>query len=110
MANNYIVKYLQVFLVVWSCLFSSIAGAYDSRDHSVGDFGLGWELGLESMEVSTQGIIGGNWSQIRLRGLTLIGTSYRLSPANNAKVIVKLPGGEVETFTPVVEGGASLFL
>ena len=46
MANNYIVKYLQVFLVVWSCLFSSIAEAYDADGNCVSKVVLDGALGL----------------------------------------------------------------
>ncbi|MGJ8661061.1 MAG: Ig-like domain-containing protein, partial [Bacteroidota bacterium] len=81
----------------------SVTRAYDSRDQSIGDFGQGWELGLQSMSVRTVGIVGANWSQQRV--VSGFFQSYRLSAANSSKVMVKLPGGEIETFTPIVEGG-----
>ncbi|MGJ8677448.1 MAG: PKD domain-containing protein, partial [Akkermansiaceae bacterium] len=78
--------------------------AYDSRDQSIGDFGQGWELGLQSMSVVTRGEAGLNWIQTRSGGGFF--PVYSLDPANNAKVVVKLPGGGLETFTPVATGSA----
>ncbi len=65
---------------------------YDSRDKHMGDFGVGWSLGISALQVSTSGVVGESWE------VGLSGTTYFLIPDVNHFVSVTLPSGRVETF------------
>ncbi len=65
---------------------------YDSRDKHMGDFGIGWTLGISALQVSTSGVVGESWE------VGLSGTTYFLIPDVNHFVSVTLPSGRVETF------------
>ena len=65
---------------------------YDSRDKRRGDFGIGWNLGLRTVEVRTNRVLGTGWEV--LGG----GTGFQLNSTDDHLVTVTLPGGEVETF------------
>ena len=42
-----------------------IERSYDSRDLRKGDFGIGWRLGISSIEISKFGALGENWQVVR---------------------------------------------
>jgi RHS repeat-associated protein len=65
---------------------------YDSREKRRGDFGIGWDLGLRTVEVRTNRVLGTGWEV--LGG----GFGFQLNPTDDHLVTVTLPDGEVETF------------
>ena len=76
-----------------------ITRTYDSRDKRIGDFGFAWRLGLTSLDVSENGVLGRNWvGQKLLGGLG----AFCVTPAKNNVVTVTMPDGEVFEFEPVV--------
>jgi RHS repeat-associated protein len=74
----------------------SIARTYDSRDKRVGDFGVGWRLAVNSIEVRTNRELGSGWQVFRQ------GLSYGLTETDLHIAAVRLPGGRIETFEMVV--------
>jgi RHS repeat-associated protein len=74
-----------------------IVRTYDSRDKTVGDFGIGWSLSVKSVRMDTNGILGKNW----------IGTSngavvptYCVQPGQNHVVSARMQDGTVYQFVP----------
>ncbi|GEM_PF-2529828 len=74
----------------------SLVRTYDSRDKRKGDFGVGWRLGVNSIEIRTNRELGTGWQVLR-EGLTfgLVETDVHLAA-------VRLPGGRIEAFEMVV--------
>ena len=66
---------------------------YDSRDKSVGDFGVGWRLDVQTMRIRANRVQGSTWqvSQIDFLHVALI-------PNGEHKVSLTLPDGHVEEF------------
>ncbi len=69
---------------------------YDSRDKSRGDFGVGWRLGLQTLRLRTNRVLGTGW----VRNVT--GISVTLAPTSEHKVSIALPDGRVEEFDMIV--------
>ena len=74
---------------------------YDSRDKRVGDFGVGWRLAVNSIEIRTNRELGTGWQVFR-QGLT-----YGLLETDAHIAAVRLPGGRVEAFEMVVSPSVS---
>ncbi len=70
----------------------SVVRSYDSRDKAVGDFGVGWKLGLQSMQIRTNRIPGTGWRVDRS------GLAFVLTPTDQQTAIIRLPDGRVEVF------------
>ncbi|MFT3791350.1 MAG: PASTA domain-containing protein [Rudaea sp.] len=70
----------------------TVTRSYDSRDKTIGDFGIGWRLGVNTMRVSQSTVQGNAW---RVLGG---GTSYALVADRVHSVSVTLPDGHVQTF------------
>ena len=81
----------------------NVVRTYDSRDKARGDFGIGWQLALNSATVSTTRTLGTGWDVVGG------GRSYALSPNDDHMVSVTLPDGEVHTFRMQVTPSASFF-
>jgi RHS repeat-associated protein len=77
---------------------------YDSREKRRGDFGIGWDLGLRTVEVRTSRVLGTGWEV--LGG----GNSFLLNPTDDHLVTVTLPDGEVETFELTVTPSSSFLV
>ncbi len=70
----------------------TVTRTYDSRDKTVGDFGVGWRLGLNTMRVSQSVVQGNAW---HVAGSS---TSYALVADRVHTVSITLPDGRVQTF------------
>lgn len=73
----------------------SITRTYDSRDKTVGDFGIGWQLDVGSIKTQENRPLGVAWRQ------TVHGSfirTYLLEPVNPPIVSVTWPDGHVERF------------
>ncbi len=82
---------------------------YDSTEKSVGDFGVGWNLGLGDFRVSSNGALGaGGWSAAPSQ-CTLFGCTYGFNSSANHSVTVTEPGGAEEVFNYTPSGGFGPF-
>ena len=70
----------------------TISRTYDSRDKGQGDFGIGWRLGLQTLRIRTNRVLGTGWVR------NTSGASVVLSPTDEHKVSLTLPDGYVEVF------------
>jgi RHS repeat-associated protein len=74
----------------------TVSRTYDSRDKAKGDFGVGWRLGLQTLRLRTNRVLGTGWVR------TVAGIVVTLSPTDAHKVSLTLPDGHVEEFDMVV--------
>lgn len=78
----------------------SVRRIYDSRIKTTGDFGVGWRLALDSIDVRPNRILGTGW-RVNKSGLV-----FSLSATDAHVVSVRLPDGRLELFdmfvTPTV--------
>jgi RHS repeat-associated protein len=79
----------------------TVTRAYDSRDKTQGDFGFGWQLGLNTMRVAPSTTLGSSWH------VAGGGTSYALVPDKAHSVAVTLADGRVQTFDLVITPSSS---
>lgn len=70
----------------------TIERVYDSRDRSMGDFGMGWRLGLRSIELTCSSKLGEDWFVAKS------GLSFSLLPMREKACAISLPGGRMEVF------------
>ena len=70
----------------------TIHRTYDSRDKTQGDFGIGWRLGLQTLRLRTNRVLGTGWVR------TVSGASVSLAPTSEHKVSLTLPDGRIEEF------------
>jgi RHS repeat-associated protein len=82
----------------------TVSRTYDSREKRRGDFGIGWDLGLRSVEVRTSRVLGTGWEV--LGG----GFGFQLNPTDDHLVTVTLPDGEVETFKLTIKPNSSFLV
>jgi RHS repeat-associated protein len=73
-----------------------IIRSYDSRDHSVGDFGIGWHLSMTNLRLQKTHNMGLNWSETEQFSGFL--PQYCLQPNNPANVTITFPDGRVFRF------------
>lgn len=82
----------------------SVTRTYDSRDKSMGDFGIGWRLGVQTLRLQTNRVLGTGWLR------TVSGPTVSLSPTSEHRVSLTLSDGTVEQFdlqlTPMSNVGA----
>jgi RHS repeat-associated protein len=72
---------------------------YDSRDKTVGDFGVGWKLALSDVRVEKSGKTGAYWGyQVNDQGFF---TEYCLQNTQAASVAITFPNGRQYRFAPV---------
>lgn len=69
--------------------------SYDSRDKRVGDFGVGWQLGLRNARVEKTSVLGLGWHQTQSSGVI---PTYCLEPSRPHKVTVTFGDGKVFKF------------
>jgi RHS repeat-associated protein len=69
--------------------------SYDSRDKRVGDFGVGWQMGLRNARVEKTGVLGLGWHQTVSSGVI---PTYCLEPSRPHKVSVTFGDGKVFKF------------
>lgn len=70
----------------------TVTRRYDSRDKRQGDFGIGWRMRLQSLQIRTNREHGTGWRTERS------GLVFRLVPEGDHKVSLTLPDGKVEEF------------
>jgi len=66
--------------------------SYDSRDKGTGGFGVGWRLGVQSIKLRTNRVLGSGWSVAKS------GLVYLLVPTDEHKVSITMANGRVEEF------------
>ncbi len=71
---------------------------YDSRDKTLGDFGVGWKLGISDLTVTKSGKTGAFWNQ-QFIDLGLF-AEFCLTPSQAASVAITFPSGRQYRFTP----------
>jgi RHS repeat-associated protein len=69
---------------------------YDSRDKAKGDFGIGWRIGLQTLRLRANRVLGTGWVR------TVAGPLVSLVPTSEHKVSLTLSGGRVEEFDMIV--------
>ena len=84
-----------------------VTRAYDSRDKRVGDFGVGWTLGIRDVRVEKSGVLGADWEQTR--GGSIL-PSYCLQPRRPRFVTVTFPSGKVYKFQAVTSPRCSVLV
>ncbi|MGB2985952.1 MAG: putative Ig domain-containing protein, partial [Phycisphaerae bacterium] len=83
----------------------TITRTYDSRVKSKGDFGIGWDLGVASLEIQESKVVGEDWVQYVYGGFF---PSYSLQPLGSHAVSITWPDGRVESFEPYVNPSYSV--
>jgi len=94
--GNFTLTFSDVTLPV-SGIPIEVVRTYDSRDKHLGDFGVGWRLGLNTLQISTNRVLGTGWRVIKP------GLSFGLQATDEHFVSVTLPTGRVERFRLVIE-------
>jgi RHS repeat-associated protein len=79
---------------------------YDSRDKTVGDFGVGWNVSVRNLRVETSGTLGKGWQQVRQPGFW---PQYCVSQARSRFVTVTFPTGKVYRFRSAVDPSCEMF-
>ncbi len=74
----------------------TVQRTYDSRDKTKGDFGIGWRLGLQTLRLRTNRVLGTGWVR------NVSGPTVSLAPTSEHKASLTLPDGRVEEFDMVV--------
>ncbi|MBN2443623.1 MAG: hypothetical protein JXJ04_19845 [Spirochaetales bacterium] len=77
----------------------TITRTYDSRDKGKGDFGYGWSLGINSVKVETNGIIGQGWDETVHPGPI---SNFCIEAAREHIVSITFPDGTLYEFKPVL--------
>ncbi len=70
----------------------TVTRTYDSRDKAKGDFGVGWRLGLQTLRLRTNRVLGTGWLRVQN------GAVSSLQARGPHKVSLTLPDGRVEEF------------
>tara|TARA_R110002110_G_scaffold43803_1_gene135614 strand:- start:9555 stop:18386 length:8832 start_codon:yes stop_codon:yes gene_type:complete len=98
--GNFTLRYVDLELPL-SGIPIRLERSYDSRDKRMGDFGVGWQLAVNSVEIRTNRELGSGWQVFRQ------GLSYGLLETDLHVVAVRLPGGRIEAFEMVVSPNVS---
>jgi RHS repeat-associated protein len=77
----------------------TLTRTYDSRDKTVGDFGVGWKLGIRDVRVEKSGKSGAYWSS-QFIDLGSGFDEFCLTPLQSASVAITFPNGRQYRFTP----------
>lgn len=88
---------LEDLSVPMSGLPISITRTYDGRDKGKGDFGIGWRLGIQTIKLRENRVLGTSWQQVNKGSVGFV-DYYCVEPVGEHYVSVTLPDGEVETF------------
>lgn len=76
-----------------------IVRTYDSRNKTLGDFGVGWTLDLKTVQVSTNGPLGDNWTETSTGGAF---PTYAIQAVKPHVVTVSFTDGTTYQFQPVL--------
>lgn len=79
-----------------------VTRTYDSRDKMQRDFGIGWRLGVQSLELKTNRVLGTGW--VRNQS----GANVSLSATSDHKVTILMADGKLEEFDMVVSPTSNL--
>ena len=83
----------------------TVTRTYDSRDKTVGDFGVGWTLSLSSgIKLQENTTLGANWRSTDTTyplAYGVVGHLYALQPIGRRTVSVTWPDGRTESFRAV---------
>ena len=79
----------------------TVIRTYDSRVKREGDFGVGWQLGLKTIQLQKSRELGSAWRVNRS------GLSYFIVPTAEHSVSITLPDGRVEVFDLAITPGSS---
>ncbi|MBK7333900.1 MAG: RHS repeat protein [Betaproteobacteria bacterium] len=80
----------------------TLTRTYDSRDKTKRDFGVGWRLGLDTLRIRTNRVLGTGWVR------NVAGPVVSLAPTSEHRVSVTLPDGTVEVFDMRVSPTANI--
>jgi RHS repeat-associated protein len=80
----------------------AVGRTYDSRDKAKGDFGFGWRVGVQTLRLRSNRVLGTGWVR------NLAGAVTSLSPTAEHKVTLTLGDGRVEVFDMVVSPTSNL--
>lgn len=80
----------------------TVTRTYDSRVKSQGDFGIGWRLGVQTLQLRTNRILGTGWER------TVSGPTVTLSPLSEHRISLTLSDGTVEQFDLVLSPTSNL--
>ncbi len=70
----------------------TVTRTYDSRVKTQGDFGIGWRLGVQTLSLRTNRILGTGWVR------TVSGPTVTLAPLSEHRISLTLSDGTVEQF------------
>lgn len=76
-----------------------VTRTYDSRDKRLGDFGIGWTLGVRNVRLQESGNVGDDWQGTVGGGFL---PSYCAQPSRPHVVTVTVPNGKVYKFEAVL--------
>ena len=96
--GNFTVAFLDLTVPV-SGIPIQVSRTYDSRDKRVGDFGVGWTLGVKALRARASGVHGESWQQTRSGGLF---PQYCVVPTKPHVLTITTPSGTTERFQPVI--------
>ena len=75
-----------------------VTRSYDSRDKSVGDFGVGWRLDIASIRLYKNRPLGLDWEESSTGSPYDLSQAYHLDPVHPRIVSIVFPGGKVQKF------------
>ncbi|RLA59831.1 MAG: hypothetical protein DRQ89_13575, partial [Epsilonproteobacteria bacterium] len=81
-----------------------VVRSYDSRNKQRGDFGIGWNLIVQTFQLRTNRVFGTGWEVFKS------GISSQMFPNDMHKVSISLPDGQVEEFDMTVSPNPSLIV
>jgi len=76
-----------------------VVRTYDSRNKLIGDFGVGWTLDVKTVQVSTNGALGDNWTETSTGGAF---PNYCIQAVKAHVVTVNFSDGTTYTFQPAL--------
>jgi RHS repeat-associated protein len=76
-----------------------VVRTYDSRNKTIGDFGVGWRLDLTTVTLAANGPLGDNWSGTNSGGLI---PNYCIQPSTAKVVMITFADGTVFQFQPTL--------
>ena len=77
---------------------------YDSRDKRKGDFGIGWRLDVQTLNIRANRVMGTGWNVIKSS------FNFVMQSQGEHKISLTLPDGRVEEFDMVISPTASIFV
>jgi RHS repeat-associated protein len=82
-----------------------VTRTYNSRDKRVGDFGVGWTLGVKNIRVEKSGVLGAAWEQTQSGGFL---PTYCLRAMKPRFVTITFPDGKVYKFRTITSPQCSV--